>query len=419
MEAVSARVTYAGARERYRRQLADEGAAQLEQGTRAHRQARVRGLFPHRLGHREFLPRAGHPGAGPRQRGEQRRVLLPRHHRLSIPVEVNLLFERFLSEGRKGWPDIDLDLPSGDRRERVIQEVYRRYGQHGAAMTANVITYRGRSAVREIGQGAQFPADVLDRFSQSVRATAISRTRSDLDEQMAQAGLPREHPRAPAFAAALPARSTGCRGISASTRGGMIICQGQLELRRAAGERVHAGPRGGAMGQGRLRRPRHHQGGSARPRHDGGDAGHARALRASAGVPVDLAKIPKDDPATYEMMQRADTIGVFQIESRAQMATLPRMKPKCFYDVVIEVAIIRPGPIQGDLVHPYLRAARRRRSRSTYFDDRLQPGAGAHARRAAVSGADAADRDGHGGLHRRRGGGIAPRAELPSLARSG
>ena len=122
--------------------------------------------------------------------------------------------------------------------------------------------------------------------------------------------------------------------------------------------------------------------------------------------------------ATFEMMQKADTIGVFQIESRAQMATLPRMKPKCFYDVVIEVAIIRPGPIQGDMVHPYL-ARRAGREPVTYFhpiSNVAQAGPGTHARRAAVSGTNAQDRNGHGGFFRRRSGRIATRTQLSSLA---
>src|SRR5688572_2116353 len=116
------------------------------------------------------------------------------------PVGSNLLFERFLSEGRKGWPDIDLDLPSGDRREAVIQEVYQRYGRHGAAMTANVITYRGKSAAREIGKALNFSNDALDRFSNLFASGDFPHT-MDLQAQLKQAGVPPEHPRAPAFTA--------------------------------------------------------------------------------------------------------------------------------------------------------------------------------------------------------------------------
>jgi error-prone DNA polymerase len=116
------------------------------------------------------------------------------------PLKFHTLFERFLSEGRKGWPDIDIDLPSGDRRERVIQEVYQRYGKHGAAMTANVITYRGRSAAREIGKALNLSPDVLDRFSHLFANGDFPHT-LDLFEQIEKSGLPRQHPRAAAFTA--------------------------------------------------------------------------------------------------------------------------------------------------------------------------------------------------------------------------
>ncbi len=192
------------------------------------------------------------------------------------PVSSNLVFERFLSEGRKGWPDIDLDLPSGDRRERVIQEVYRRYGKHGAAMTANVITYRGRSAAREIGKALNFAPNILDRFSALFANGDFPHT-LDLRAQIEQAGLPNEHPRMPAFVRLYQAIYGLPRHLGQHS-GGMIICQGQTELGRAAGERFHARPRGRAMGQGRLRRSRDREGRLVRPRHDGGDAGHVRAL---------------------------------------------------------------------------------------------------------------------------------------------
>ena len=143
------------------------------------------------------------------------------------PIKFNALFERFLSEGRNGWPDIDLDLPSGDRRERVIQEVYRRYGKHGAAMTANVITYRGRSAAREIGKAL----NLVDRRDRSLLAacspTAIFRTPWNSQQQMEQAGLPAEHPRAAAFVN-LYKQIYGLPRHLGQHSGGMIICQGKL-----------------------------------------------------------------------------------------------------------------------------------------------------------------------------------------------
>ena len=285
------------------------------------------------------------------------------------PVSNNLVFERFLSESRKGWPDIDLDLPSGDRRESVIQEIYRRYGKHGAAMTANVITYRGRSAAREIGKALNFSANILDRFSHLFASGDFPHT-LDLAAQIEQAGLPKAHPRMPAFIS-LYQSIYGLPRHLGQHSGGMIICQGKLSS---------FVPLENASMPGRVV--------AQWDKDDCEDLGIVKVdllglgmmsvmqdafeLCRERGRPIDLAHIPTDDAPTYEMMQKADTIGVFQIESRAQMATLPRMKPKCFYDVVIEVAIIRPGPIQGDMVHPYLNR-RAGREEITYFDERLKP----------------------------------------------
>jgi len=285
------------------------------------------------------------------------------------PVENHLVFERFLNESRKGWPDIDLDLPSGDRREAVIQEIYRRYGKHGAAMTANVISYRGRSAAREIGKALNFSPSIIDRFSHLFASGDFPHT-LELESQIEQAGLPKEHPRMPAFIRLYHAIYGLPRHLGQHS-GGMIICQNKLSS---------FVPLENASMPGRVV--------AQWDKDDCEDLGIVKVdllglgmmsvmqdafeLCRERGRPLDLAHIPKDDQKTFEMMQRADTIGVFQIESRAQMATLPRMKPKCFYDVVIEVAIIRPGPIQGDMVHPYL-ARRAKKERVTYFDDRLEP----------------------------------------------
>jgi error-prone DNA polymerase len=285
------------------------------------------------------------------------------------PVSNHLVFERFLSQGRKGWPDIDLDLPSGDRRESVIQEVYRRYGKHGAAMTANVITYRGRSAAREIGKALNFSSNILDRFSHLFAHGDFPHT-LDLAAQIEQAGLPKAHPRMPAFISLYQAIYGLPRHLGQHS-GGMIICQGKLSS---------FVPLENASMPGRVV--------AQWDKDDCEDLGIVKVdllglgmmsvmqdafeLCRERGRPLDLAHIPTDDAPTYAMMQKADTIGVFQIESRAQMATLPRMQPKCFYDVVIEVAIIRPGPIQGDMVHPYL-ARRAGREEVTYFDPRLEP----------------------------------------------
>src|SRR6516164_1288833 len=285
------------------------------------------------------------------------------------PVENHLVFERFLNESRKGWPDIDLDLPSGDRREAVIQEVYRRYGKHGAAMTANVISYRGRSAAREIAKALNFAPSIIDRFSHLFASGDFPHT-MELEAQIEAAGLPKHHPRMPAFIRLYHAIYGLPRHLGQHS-GGMIICQNRLSS---------FVPLENASMPGRVV--------AQWDKDDCEDLGIVKVdllglgmmsvmqdafeLCRERGRPLDLAHIPKDDEKTFDIMQHADTIGVFQIESRAQMATLPRMKPKCFYDVVIEVAIIRPGPIQGDMVHPYL-ARRAGKEPVTYFDDRLKP----------------------------------------------
>src|SRR6266700_337907 len=285
------------------------------------------------------------------------------------PVENHLVFERFLNESRKGWPDIDLDLPSGDRREAVIQEIYRRYGKHGAAMTANVISYRGRSAAREIGKALNFSPSTIDRFSHLFANGDFPHT-MELEAQIEQAGLPQNHPRMPAFIRLYHAIYGLPRHLGQHS-GGVIICQNKLSS---------FVPLENASMPGRVV--------AQWDKDDCEDLGIVKVdllglgmmsvmqdafeLCRERGRPLDLAHIPKDDPATFDIMQRADTMGVFQIESRAQMATLPRMKPECFYDVVIEVAIIRPGPIQGDMVHPYLNR-RAGREEVAYFDDRLKP----------------------------------------------
>jgi error-prone DNA polymerase len=286
------------------------------------------------------------------------------------PLKFHTLFERFLTEGRTHcWPDIDIDLPSGERRERVIQEIYQRYGERGAAMTANVITYRGRSAAREVGKALNLSPDILNRFS-SLYANGDFPHTLDLQTQMEKSGLPREHPRATAFVALCGAMHGLPRHLGQHS-GGMIISRGNLDkivpLENASmPNRVVA----------------------QWDKDDCEDLGIIKVDFLGLGMmsvlqdaveltrqtqrEVDLANLPEDDAKTFEMMRSADTIGVFQIESRAQMATLPRLKPEIFYDVVIQVAIIRPGPIQGNLMHPYL--ARRADNRKIeYFHDDLKP----------------------------------------------
>jgi error-prone DNA polymerase len=267
------------------------------------------------------------------------------------PVGGKLLFERFLAEGRKSWPDIDLDLPSGERREKVIQEVFRRYGKHGAAMTANVITYRGKSAMREIGKALNFSEDILKKFSDLYASGDFEHT-LELEEQVIQAGVPRSHDRFRPLIQ-LYHRIYGLPRHLGQHSGGMVISKGRLDevvpLENASmpGRVVVQWDKDDCEDLGIIKIDLLGLGMMA-VLQDAVELTHHR------GRGVDLAHIPKDDPATFELMQRADTVGTFQIESRAQMATLPRMKPKEFYDVAIEVAIIRPGPIVGQMVHPYL-----------------------------------------------------------------
>jgi error-prone DNA polymerase len=285
------------------------------------------------------------------------------------PIAMELLFERFLSEERGEWPDIDLDLPSGDRRERVIQRVYEKYGRLGAAMTANVITYRSRSAAREVGKALSLQDDEIDRLAKVMNQFEFTDPNDTLGRNMAAAGLSLAMPRMQMFAD-LWMRIQDLPRHLGQHSGGMVICQGELDAvvplepasmpgrvviqwdkddcaemgivkvdllglgmmaaLQDAIELVNAGTRDSGLG--------------------------TRIPNPESRIPdrFDLAHLPADDPAVYDLLQKAETIGVFQVESRAQMATLPRLKPTHFYDLVVQVAIIRPGPIVGDMVHPYL-----------------------------------------------------------------
>jgi len=283
------------------------------------------------------------------------------------PVGAGLLFERFLNEERRSWPDIDIDLPSGERRERVIQEVYRRYGRHGAAMTANVITYRRKSAAREVGKVLGFEEEALGRFS-SLYGSHNYDHGVGLEEQLEGSGIAKGHPRGRALVK-LCQQVLGLPRHLGQHSGGMVICQGTLDtvvpLEPASmpGRSVVQWDKNDCEDLGIVKVDLLGLGMMAVMQET------MESLNAK-GVDIELATIPKDDKATFEMMQRADTVGVFQIESRAQIATLPRMKPKTFYDVVVEVGIIRPGPIQGKMVHPYLER-REDPSKIEYIDERL------------------------------------------------
>ena len=285
------------------------------------------------------------------------------------PIKSELLFERFLSEDRKAWPDIDLDLPSGERREKVIQEVFRRYGKHGAAMTANVITYRGRSAMREIGKALNFSEDILKRFSDLFASGDFAHT-LELEDQVVKAGIPRAHERFRPLVQ-LYHRMYGLPRHLGQHSGGMVICRGRLDqivpLENASmpGRVVVQWDKDDCEDLGIIKVDFLGLGMMAVLQ-------EAFALTETRGHGVKLDTIPQEDAATFELLQKADTVGTFQVESRAQMATLPRMKPKCFYDVAIEVAIIRPGPISGGLTHPYLKR-RNGLEPITYMHPDLEP----------------------------------------------
>jgi error-prone DNA polymerase len=273
------------------------------------------------------------------------------------PVKMELLFERFLSEERGEWPDIDLDLPSGDDREQAIQYVYQRYGKLGAAMTANVITYRNRSAVRDVGKALGFDQESLERISKlSARgAWEVENPAAYTQEkQFSTAGFDLNNPLVQKLYA-LSREILNLPRHLGQHSGGLVICQGQLD------SIVPIEP---ATMPGRVI--------VQWDKEDCADLklikvdllglGMMAALKDSLVLienhyheKVDLAQLPLDDAQVYDTLQKADTVGLFQVESRAQMSCLPRLKPKNFYDIVVQVAIIRPGPIVGKMMHPYLR----------------------------------------------------------------
>src|SRR5712671_6736079 len=269
------------------------------------------------------------------------------------PVGMELLFERFLSEERGEWPDIDLDLPSGDQRERAIQYVYERYGKLGAAMTANVITYRGRSAAREVGKVLGFDEETLGRLSSLVHTWEWKDPKDTPERQFKDAGLDLTDRRIKKFFQLYRAVQDLPRHLGQHS-GGMVICQGQLNsvvpLEPAAmpGRVVVQWDKEDCADLGIIKVDLLGLGMMAVLEES------IQIIRNDYGEEVDLAHLPPDDPAVYKALQHADTIGMFQIESRAQMSCLPRLHPYKFYDIVVQVAIIRPGPIVGNMVNPYL-----------------------------------------------------------------
>ena len=270
------------------------------------------------------------------------------------PVGMDLLFERFLSEQRGEWPDIDIDLPSGDQRERAIQYVYERYGKSGAAMTANVITYRGRSAAREIGKALSFQPEVLERLSSLVGTFEYRDSNDTLDHHFREAGLDLQNHQIRKFLDLCVMAQDLPRHLGQHS-GGMVVCQGQLdsivplEPATMPGRVVVQWDKEDCADMGIVKVDLLGLGMMAVLEDS------IKSIREDYKEEVDLAHLPPDDSTVYETLRKADTVGMFQIESRAQMAFLPRLQPKCFYDIVVQVGIIRPGPIAGKMVHPYLK----------------------------------------------------------------
>ena len=279
------------------------------------------------------------------------------------PIAMDLLFERFLSEERGEWPDIDLDLPSGDRREQVIQHVYEKYGRLGAAMTANVITYRSRSAAREVGKSLSLNADQIDALAKVMNNFEFTDPNETLGRNIEAAGMSLEQPRMRTFAE-LWLRIQDLPRHLGQHSGGMVICQGSLDsvvpLEPASmpGRVVIQWDKDDCADMGIVKVDLLGLGMMAVLQDAielvNADPTPNSQLPTPKQSAFDLAHISPDDPEVYALLQKADTVGIFQVESRAQMATLPRLKPTHFYDLVVQVAIIRPGPIVGDMVHPYL-----------------------------------------------------------------
>lgn len=287
------------------------------------------------------------------------------------PIGMDLLFERFLSEERGEWPDIDLDLPSGDEREKVIQYVYQRYGKRGAAMTANVCTYRGRSAAREMGKVLGFDEDTLARLSTIVGTWEWRDPNDTMEKQFTNTGLDLSHPQIAVYLNLCQRVQDLPRHLSQHS-GGMVICQGQLdsvvplEPATMPGRVVVQWDKDDCADLGLIKVDLLGLGMMAVVKDSIG------LIRDHYGEEIDLAHLPQDCPDVYDTIRKADTIGMFQIESCAQMASLPRNNPTRFYDLVTQVALIRPGPITGEMTSPYLKR-RQGKEAVTYPHESLIP----------------------------------------------
>src|ERR1051326_2470051 len=270
------------------------------------------------------------------------------------PIGMKLLFERFLSKERGEWPDIDIDLPSGDDREKVIQYVYQRYGASGAAMTANVITYRRKSASREIGKVLCISDDMIERLSHVFTSFEWKDPDDTLEKSFREVGLDISHPLIRRYVDL-------CWGVMDFPRhlgqhsGGMVVCQGQLDS---------VVPLEPATMEGRVVCQWDKDDCAALDliKIDLLGLGMLKAMKNTLELipkhyneEVDIAHLPQDDPVVFSALQKADAIGIFQLESRAQLSFLPRLFPKSFYDIVISTGSIRPGPIQGNMINPLIK----------------------------------------------------------------
>jgi error-prone DNA polymerase len=287
------------------------------------------------------------------------------------PIGMDLLFERFLSEERGEWPDIDMDLPSGNDREKAIQYVYQRYGQLGAATTANVITYRGRLAAREVGKVFGFDTETLNRLSAMVGNFEWRGPTDTFNRHFTTAGLDLNHRQVSKYLDLCVRLQDLPRHLSQHS-GGMVIAQGALdsvvplEPATMPGRVVVQWDKDDCADLGIVKV-------------DLLGLGMMAVLKDSIGLirdhykeEVDLSQLPQGCPDVYNVIRKADTIGMFQIESRAQMASLPRNNPEKFYDLVTQVALIRPGPITGQMTSPYLKR-RQGKELVTYPHPSLEP----------------------------------------------
>ncbi|NND43704.1 MAG: error-prone DNA polymerase [Xanthomonadales bacterium] len=283
------------------------------------------------------------------------------------PARMSMLFERFISRERDEPPDIDVDFEH-ERREEVIQYIYRKYGRERAALAATVISYRPRSAIRDVGKALGFSLGQVDQLARNVSWWDEPRV---LAERLSEQGFDPESLQVRQLLYLVQCLCCFPRHLSQHV-GGFVISEHSLanlvpvENAAMPDRTIIQWDKDDLETLGLLKV-------------DCLALGMLTAIHRCLDLintgresgPLTLANIPPEDPETYAMIQRADTVGVFQVESRAQMAMLPRLKPACFYDLVIEVAIVRPGPIQGDMVHPYLQR-RRGLEKVTYPSEELR-----------------------------------------------